>query len=510
MTQPNSIQTKITNFNFPSTFPQLKTDPALGDGSVMLFDFSHPAGVTETAGYDAQRLNSTLSQYVDIGNVAGTDIGPNQDFLISLNFWANSIISTGMTLLGEVTNTGSFLQVQPTSGTHGRIAFRMNSPTVTLVLDNEPIRANQFYNLKIQRVSNVITWFLNEQEYAAGGSDFDNSVDINYIGALTTDASAIAAFWDGYIWDVKLQLGTQVGTTNYSLNYSGTGDTPWVNTGTLGATRNGIPKQGTTAAGSTTTNLSRVVIGKDNRADDNTIVNLASVEAAALGVTDAGVNITPTIQPDFGLSTGRGLVLSNAYGTSSSDDTVVRFNKQVSDELIQSQTAGNDYALSFWFKPELDTWDSTAIGYFFRWGNNTGNTDGVPNYNHFILLSKHSVTGVESIKLNPGSLHAWNNYKNVNSGVVNVIVTNTRGYINGSLVNTYGTPVTLQDFQSGNEHHGLFSISTNQHTSDRNITYVYRMHFADTTASGVTEAQWVAKEYATGLQYIKAITDTTT
>ncbi len=493
----NSIQTKITNFNFPTTYEQLKTDPAIYDGTIMLHDYSHPSGITETAGYDAQRLNSSLSQFVDISNPSGSEIAGNQDFLISLNFWANSV-SSNMTLLGEEPNSGAFLELQPSSGTYGRIAFRMNAPTVHIDFDNEPIRANEFYNVKIQRISNVITFFVNEQSYTASGSDFNNSVDINLIGAHSNDSGVKTAFWDGYIWDVKLQVGTQVGTSSYSLNYLGTGDTPWVNLGTLSSARNGVPKAGTTSP--VATSLSRVVIGKDNRADAATIVNLASTEATALGITDTGVEISPTNQPDFGLSAGRGFRLTNALAT----DTLLKFNKQVSDKLVAVSTAGNTYGMSFWFKPELDTWDSTAIGYFFRWGTST-NTGA---YNKWIFLNGSGST--KNISIRPGGNHTWSTYEGVNNGVVNVILTNDKAYINGSLVTTNNPAVALQDFQSGNEHSTSFSLATNQHTSDRNIVYAYRLNFADITTSGVTEAQWVAKEYATGVQYIKAITDTTT
>jgi hypothetical protein len=498
----NQIQTKITDFSFPSTFPQLKTDPALYDGTVMLHDYSHPSGIEESAGHDVHRLTYELNQYVALGDF-GVRIEANEDFEMSLNFWANSLPSSRMALFGESYNTGSFLWLEKNEGTYGRLRLRLNAPYVDFTFDNEPIRANEFYNLRIVRVSNVITAYLNEQEYSGVGSDTDNAIDVIYIGANATDSSAGTGItqyhWDGYIWDFKLQVDTQVGTSTYTLNYTGTGSTPWVNLGTAGTSKNGTPYQGATSP--VVANLVREVIGKTNRADNSTIVNLAATEAAELGVTDGGVNITPTQQPDYGLTEGRGFRLSNAFDNG---DTKMQLNKDVSDALVAASTAGNNFGLSFWFKPELDVWDDTSIGYFFRWGISTA----TGSYNYWILLN--GTSNQKRISLIPGGTHDYTTYENTNQGVVNVIFTANGAWFNGTQVATYGTPRTLQDFNSGNEFGNNFHIGTSQHSSDRNIVYLYRMNFADIDASGVTEAQWIAKEYETGVSYIKAITDSTT
>ena len=153
----DKIQTRITDFSFPSTIDKLKLDPALYNGSILLHDFSHDAGVAETDGFDVYRLDKSQSQYIQLAN--SLSISSSQNFQISCKFFLNSLDTT-VSLFGWDYNSGTYISIQPTggSGSYGRLAFRMGGPNAFFPFTDEPIRPGQLYNLNVTRVSNIWTF----------------------------------------------------------------------------------------------------------------------------------------------------------------------------------------------------------------------------------------------------------------------------------------------------------------------------------------------------------------
>ena len=514
----NRLQTKITNFSFPSTIEKLKKDPALYDGTVLLHDYSHPDGVVEGAGFDVHRLDASQSQYVTFANSVA--VTASQDFEISCKFFLNSLAGD-VALFGWDYNSGTHITIQPTSGNYGRLQFRLGGPNAFFPFTDESIRVGELYNLNIKRESNVWTFKLNEQVFDADTTDptiLDNAFTLDYIGARSEEPGSggggtdiLQNFLDGYVWDVKVKIGTQVGTSDNTVDLPGTGDNPWVNLGTEGNTYDGSTFDGPDSSNPTAVTLTREVIGKDILVYDDTMVNLAATEAAALGVNDTSVS-TQAAYDDMGVTAGRGYRLSEAIETNSGGTSInshIYFAEDISDGLVTASAAGRNYGLSFWFKPELDVFDITNIGYFFRWGTSTSTTPG--SYNYWILLS--GASGTRDIKIQGASSVTtldYANYENTNQGIVNIIFTENGAWVNGTQVKVWSSPITLLDFNAGSQFSSKFQVGTAQHTSDRHIAYLYRLNFADIDTSGVTEAQWIAKEYETGVKYIKAIVDSTT
>lgn len=482
----DKIQTKITNFSFPSTFDKLRVDPAIDDGSLLLHDFSHEGGVQETSGFDVHRLDKNNKNHIKMGSASGYRIDANVNFEIFITMYLNSF-DTVFSLFGENVNSGSFINFHPTGGAnqYGHVQGRIEAPHIDFDFDNEFIRTNEKYDIHIKRTAGDQWQFgINGQYYNGDDTVEDNPFDLSHLGISKNDLSVVVNPIDGYLWDFKLKIGDQVGTGDSSIAYSGIGTNAWVNTGTSGAAYDGIPM-----SDGVETTLPREIIGKDILAYDDTIVNLAETESTLRGVVDTSV-VTLSLDDNTGLTQGRGYKLSNV------NNGYMRLPMDIEEYFVNDTNAHQ--ALSFWFKPELDDWDNTNIGYFLRWGETTS------NYNHWILFNNNS-TGDKAITLLPSGTFSYSNYENINSGIVNVILTRSGAWVNGVRSGT-SYDKAIQAFNNT----GQFSLDTSQHTSQRTITHLYRTHIADINQSPLTEAQWVAREYETGFNFIKAITDSTT
>ena len=481
----DKIQTKITNFSFPSAFEKLRVDPAIDDGSLLLHDFSHEGGVQETSGFDVHRLDKNNKNHVKIGSLLGYRIDTDENFEIFVTMYLNSFNVTA-SLFGENVNSGSYINLVPTGGTnlYGYVSGRIEAPNIDFDFDNEFIRTNEKYDIHIKRTAGDQWQFgINGQYYNGDDTVENNAFDLANLGISKNDSGNYVNGIDGYLWDFKLKIGAQVDTANSSIAYSGIGANAWVNTGTLGAAYDGTPMSDGVAV-----TLPREIIGKDILAYDDTIVNLSEAESTFRGVVDTSV-VTNPLDDNTGLTQGRGYKLSNVH------NGYMHLPLDIEEYFVNDTSAHQ--ALSFWFKPELDDWDETNIGYFFRWGGNT--TD----YNHWILLN--GIGAGRAITIQGIANVAYPTYENINSGIINIIITRSGAWVNGVRVGN----VIDKNIISYNSP-DLFSFGTIQHTSHRTITNLYRTHISDINQSPLTEEQWVAREYSVGTSYIKAITDSTT